>query len=97
MKVLIAGGSGFLGTALTKSLERDGHEVFILSRRNPRKANDIQWDGKTTAGWGSRVNEMDAIVNLTGYGLEHWPWTKQKKAEDSSTPASSPDWRLPLP
>jgi uncharacterized protein len=79
MKVLIAGGSGFLGTALTKSLERDGHEVFILSRRNPRKANDIQWDGKTTAGWGSRVNEMDAIVNLTGYGLEHWPWTKQKK------------------
>jgi uncharacterized protein len=79
MKVLIAGGSGFLGTALTKSLEGDGHEVFILTRRNPRKANDIQWDGKTTAGWGDRVNEMDAVVNLTGYGLEHWPWTKGQK------------------
>lgn len=79
MKVLIAGGSGFLGTALTKSLEGDEHEVFILTRRNPRKANDIQWDGKTTAGWGDHVNEMDAVVNLTGYGLEHWPWTKGQK------------------
>lgn len=79
MKVLIAGGSGFLGTALTKSLVGDGHEVFILTRRNPRRQNDIQWDGRTTAGWGSRVNEMDAIVNLTGYGLEHWPWTKRQK------------------
>jgi uncharacterized protein len=79
MKVLIAGGSGFLGTALAKSLEQDGHEVFILTRRNPRKKNQIQWDGRTTAGWGSRVNEMDVVVNLTGYGLEHWPWTKRKK------------------
>lgn len=79
MKVLIAGGSGFLGTALAKSLEQDGHEVFILTRRNPRKKNQIQWDGRTTAGWGSRINEMDVVVNLTGYGLEHWPWTKRKK------------------
>lgn len=79
MKVLIAGGSGFLGTALAKSLEQDGHEVFILTRQNPRKANDIQWDGKTTTGWGDRVDEMDAIVNLTGHGLEHWPWTKRQK------------------
>ena len=79
MNVMIAGGSGFLGTALTKSLERVGHKVFILTRRNPRKADEIQWDGKTTAGWGQRVNEMEAVVNLTGYGLEHWPWTRRKK------------------
>lgn len=79
MKVLIAGGSGFLGSALTKSLERDGHEVFILTRQNPRKANEIQWDGETTTGWGDRVNGMEAVVNLTGYGLEHWPWTKRQK------------------
>jgi uncharacterized protein (TIGR01777 family) len=53
--------------------------VFILTRRNPRTTNEIRWDGKTTSGWGSRVNEMDAVVNLTGYGLEHWPWTRRKK------------------
>lgn len=79
MNVLIAGGSGFLGSALARSLEGDGHRVFILTRRQPSRPNQIQWDGRTTAGWGDRVNEMDAIVNLTGYGLEHWPWTKRQK------------------
>ncbi len=79
MNVLIAGGSGFLGSALAKSLEQDGHKVFTLTRRNPRKPNQIQWDGRTTAGWGTRIEEMDAVVNLTGYGLEHWPWTKRQK------------------
>ena len=79
MNVLIAGGSGFLGSALSKSLEQDGHKVFILTRNQPKRPNQIHWDGKTTAGWGSRVNEMDVVVNLTGYGLEHWPWTKRQK------------------
>lgn len=79
MNVMIAGGSGFLGTALTKSLVQDGHSVFILTRGKPKNPNQIQWDGKTTTGWGHRINEMDAIVNLTGYGLEHWPWTKRQK------------------
>lgn len=79
MNVLIAGGSGFLGSALAKSLEQDGHKVFILTRRQPDRPNQIQWDGRTSTGWGSRVNEMDAVVNLTGYGLEHWPWTKRQK------------------
>ncbi|HSL42031.1 MAG TPA: TIGR01777 family oxidoreductase [Anaerolineales bacterium] len=79
MKVLIAGGSGFLGTALRTSLIKDGHEAFILTRHTPKTANEIQWDGKTTNGWGNRVNEMDAVANLTGYGLEHWPWTQKQK------------------
>jgi hypothetical protein len=79
MNVLIAGGSGFLGTALTKLLKQDGHKVYILTRRQPGRPNQIHWDGKTTAGWGDRVNEMDAIINLTGYGLEHWPWTRGQK------------------
>lgn len=79
MQVLIAGGSGFLGTALKTSLLKDGHAVFILTRRAPRNPGEIQWDGKTTDGWGSVINEMDAVVNLTGFGLEHWPWTRRQK------------------
>lgn len=79
MKVLIAGGSGFLGTALKKSLLRSNHDVFILTRSSSKGANEIQWDGKTPNGWGHRINEMDAVVNLTGFGLEHWPWTKRRK------------------
>jgi uncharacterized protein len=79
MQVLIAGGSGFLGGALRNSLEEDGHGVFLLTRRASHNTREIQWDGKTTEGWGHVVNEMDAVVNLTGYGLEHWPWTKRQK------------------
>jgi uncharacterized protein (TIGR01777 family) len=79
MKVLIAGGSGFLGTALGNLLGHNSHEVFILTRGPSQGRNQIHWDGKTAEGWGHLVNEMDAVVNLTGYGLEHWPWTKRQK------------------
>src|SRR6266498_253604 len=79
MKVLIAGGSGFLGTALRTSLIKDKHEAFTLTRRAPKHSNDIHWDGRTPNGWGHLVNDMDAVVHLTGYGLEHWPWTNRQK------------------
>lgn len=85
MKVLIAGGSGFLGSALRDSLIKASHEVLILTRRAPENHYEIHWDGKTTDGWGYIINEIDAVVNLTGHGLEHWPWTKRQKQkfEDS--------------
>jgi uncharacterized protein (TIGR01777 family) len=79
MKVLIAGGSGFLGKALTNSLKRDNHEVIILTRRAPKHANQIQWDGKTSNGWAQVVNEVDAVVHVAGFGLQHWPWTRKQK------------------
>ena len=84
MKILIAGGSGFLGRALTNSLLADRHEVFILSR-NSRISSDgvqfIKWDAKTTHGWGQLVNEMDVIVNLVGRTLASWPWTASTKRD----------------
>lgn len=79
MKVLIAGGSGFLGTRLTRSLLADGHEVLVLTRRASTNARHIHWDGITTKGWGQVVDKVDAVVHLTGYGLEHWPWTNRQK------------------
>jgi len=50
-----------------------------LTRQTPKRPNEIRWDGKTSHGLGHTVNEMDAIVHLTGYGLEHWPWTERQK------------------
>jgi uncharacterized protein (TIGR01777 family) len=79
LKVLIAGGTGFLGSALAHSLTVDRHEVLFLTRRAPKHPNQIQWDGKTTNGWGDIVNEVDAVLHLAGFGLEHWPWTKKQK------------------
>lgn len=79
MKILIAGGSGFMGTAFSESLQSNGHETWVLTRRAPRRPNQIQWDGLNAGEWSERVSEMDAIVHMTGHGLEHWPWTKSQK------------------
>lgn len=81
MKVLIAGGTGFLGKALTRPLLADGHKVFILTRdlHTPQGTQAIHWDAKTTSGWGHLVNEMDVIIHLTGKTLASWPWTASTK------------------
>jgi uncharacterized protein (TIGR01777 family) len=79
MIILIAGGRGFLGTALTERLTRYNHQVFILTRQAPKSDQYIQWDGMTLGPWVQRLSEMDAVINVTGFGLEHWPWTRRKK------------------
>ena len=79
MNILIAGGSGFLGRALTAHLTDQHHKIFVLTRHTPKSPNQIQWDAKTADGWAQRLNEMDAVIHLTGYGLEHWPWTQRQK------------------
>jgi uncharacterized protein (TIGR01777 family) len=79
MKVLIAGGSGFMGSALMQSLQTAGHTVWILSRRAANGPNILHWDGAALDGWSERVRDMDAVINVTGYGLEHWLWTKSRK------------------
>ena len=81
MKVMIAGGSGFLGRALTKSLLADGYQVFILTRgtQTIEGAQAVQWDAKTTNGWGHLVNEMDVMIHLAGKTLASWPWTVATK------------------
>lgn len=75
MRVIITGGSGMIGTALTASLTKDGHEVIILSRNPdwvvglPEGARAVQWDGQTAQGWGQLADGADAIVNLAGENI----------------------------
>ncbi len=81
MKVLISGGTGFLGRNLTRSLTHDGHQAYILTRGDhvPVGAQAVQWDAKTTTGWGDLVNEMDVVIHLAGKPLSSWPWTSATK------------------
>ncbi len=86
MNVLITGGSGLIGRALTRSLLGDGHKVWVLTRSPDRAvlplgATAVRWDGRTPEGWGPLVNEMDGIVNLAGKNTSVWPWTKARKQE----------------
>ncbi len=84
MRIIIAGGTGMIGTALAKTLLLDGNQVWILSRNPstailPEGARGVAWDGCTTAGWEPLVSQADAIVNLAGASLGAGPWTKARK------------------
>jgi len=84
MRVLMTGGTGMIGTALAKPLLADGHQVWVLTR-NPRSAHllagacPVGWDGRTSAGWGTLMSQVDAVVNLVGERLSKWPWTKKQR------------------
>jgi len=71
MKVILAGGSGLVGTALTASLLTDACDVVVLSRSpgGPEGARVVIWDGKGLGEWAREVDGADAVVNLSGYPL----------------------------
>jgi uncharacterized protein (TIGR01777 family) len=81
VKILISGGTGFLGRNLTRSFIQDGHQVYILTRGDhvPAHAQAVQWDAKTTTGWAHLVNQMDVVIHLAGKSLASWPWTSSTK------------------
>lgn len=96
MKVLIAGGSGLIGRALTQELLAHQHDVYILSR-SPESLEPfdgevrlVGWDAKTTRGWGQVIEEIDGVVNLAGTPLDGeglfdiWLTEKRKKSLISS-------------
>lgn len=69
MKIVIAGGSGFVGRALTQFATTLGHEVVVLTRR-PTRANEVAWDGETRGDWQRELNRADAVVNLSGRSVD---------------------------
>jgi uncharacterized protein (TIGR01777 family) len=68
MKVVIAGGSGFLGRALSRSLSGSGHEVVVLSRTPDPGApwRTAAWDAATPGPWIAEIDGADAVINLAG-------------------------------
>jgi uncharacterized protein (TIGR01777 family) len=84
MKIVLAGGSGFLGRALAGRLARDRHDIWILSRTagSDPAAHRVRWTPDGTVGaWASVIDGADAVVNLAGAGLEDKRWTPARKHE----------------
>jgi len=92
MRIILAGGTGFLGRALAARLIADGHTVVVLSRR-PADAADgavrrVRWNPDGTVppaeagqptGWAREIDGADAIVNLAGEGIADRRWTRARK------------------
>ncbi len=68
-KVVLSGGSGFLGRRLAGKLPNQGYDVVVLTRTPSSQTGpvkQIQWDGKTLGDWVRQLNGALAVVNLAG-------------------------------
>ena len=94
MRIVIAGGTGFLGGPLAEVYAEEGHDVVVLTRRLP--AGEARHDsgtgvpGITRVGWkpdgqggpwAATLDGADAVINLAGEGIGDRRWTPQRKAQ----------------
>jgi uncharacterized protein (TIGR01777 family) len=69
MKIVITGGSGQLGTLLSRALQGLGHEMVVLSRGEHHSEGGIRWlrwDGRSAGAWTAEIDGCDAVINLAG-------------------------------
>ena len=83
MTVVLAGGSGFLGSKLRAQLERDGHRVVNLTRSpRPDRPGDVPWQPDGSAGrLAAHLEGVDAVVNLAGENIAGTFWSEARKAQ----------------
>lgn len=79
MKIAITGASGLIGSHLVPFLKDKGHELFLLTRKDPKHSNEVQWDPYNSKNDLSKLEGMDAIIHLAGEGIADGRWTKDKK------------------
>ncbi|MBM3694253.1 MAG: TIGR01777 family protein [Actinobacteria bacterium] len=88
MDVVIAGGSGFIGSALRRSFEADGHRVIRMVRPDSKGSGPAGSSGDTIA-WDpaeARIDALglegvDAVVSLGGVGIGDKKWSDERKDE----------------
>src|SRR5258708_38480905 len=68
-RIILAGGSGFLGTLLAQDQAARGREVIVLTRNPSQRTGPITemgWDGRALGPWAEHLNGAMVVVNLTG-------------------------------
>ncbi len=79
MKIVIAGGSGQVGTILARHFYSSGHEVLVLSRSAQRRPWQTRpWDGTTLGSWVAELEGSDVWINLAGRSV-NCRYTKQNR------------------
>lgn len=84
MRIVVAGGTGFLGRPLCHALADEGHQVAVLTRRTSPRAEPpltfVSWQPDGGAGsWAAAIDAADAVINLTGESLAGGRWTRARK------------------
>jgi uncharacterized protein (TIGR01777 family) len=82
MKIVISGGTGFLGRPLTEALARDGHQVVVLTRHSAAAgtARRVTWRPDGSSGpWASELEDAGAVINLAGESIAGRRWSAAHK------------------
>ena len=73
-RVVVAGGTGFLGEGLVPELVAGGYDVVVLTRGPGRDAGDgvrhLNWDARTVGPWAGELDGADAVINLVGRSVD---------------------------
>ena len=93
MKIVIAGGTGFLGSPLAEAYAEESHDVRVLTRGLPagESRHDpgtgvpgitrVGWRADGESGpWADAIHDADAVINLAGESIADGRWTPQRKA-----------------
>lgn len=87
MRILVAGGTGFIGRALVEALTREPWEVVVLTR-DPQSAQALlpqatkvaRWDSQRLEGWSELIEGTHAVFNLAGATIGR-RWSPQVKQQ----------------
>jgi len=94
MKILITGGTGFVGAQLTSRFIKDGNEVTILTRsekrpeKEPAGVSYLQGDPTQKGSWQEAIKNHDTIINLAGASIFS-KWTEEHKKAIRETRVST--------
>jgi hypothetical protein len=91
VRIVLAGASGFLGTALRAALTGEGHQVVQLVRRDPAGPDQVRWRPDRQELDRTVLARAGAVVNLAGANLGGKRWTESYKKElrDSRTDSTT--------
>lgn len=83
MKILIAGGSGFVGKRLQEVLFKKGHDIMILTRKGKQSESTIkfvQWlkEGSSPE---KEIGRADVVINLAGVSINDGRWTENHQRQ----------------
>ncbi len=88
MKILITGGTGFIGSHLAHHLSKESHHIILLTRSasrmiklNNATVNYIHWNPQTSGVWENELNGCDIVINLIGKNVFEQRWNSKVKQE----------------
>src|ERR1044072_1022410 len=79
MRIVVAGSSGLVGSALVHDLREREHDVIRLVRRRPRAVDEREWDPPAGRIDETALDGADAVVNLCGAGIGSRRWSHARK------------------